>query len=174
MLFMGEEWAATTPFPFFSDYGGELAEAVRRGRAKQLAETGHVDEETLRRAPDPQAESTFLSAKLRWEELNDPRTHGAIRLVSADSGRPAGAHSAASGRARTLRNLSGPLRRPVRVRMGSEGWAAALPAGKSMRDGLQCVQASRSRRGAVAGGFATGSPQPWARGRCVGHSNPGQ
>ena len=71
MLFMGEEWAATTPFPFFSDYGGELAEAVRRGRVKQLAETGHVDEETLRRAPDPQAESTFLSAKLRWEELND-------------------------------------------------------------------------------------------------------
>jgi 1,4-alpha-glucan branching enzyme len=72
MLFMGEEWAATTPFPFFSDYGGELAEAVRRGRAKQLAQTSHVDEETLRRAPDPQAESTFLSAKLRWEDLNDP------------------------------------------------------------------------------------------------------
>ena len=72
MLFMGEEWAATTPFPFFSDYGGELGEAVRRGRVKQLSQTGHIDEETLRRAPDPQAESTFLSAKLRWEELNEP------------------------------------------------------------------------------------------------------
>lgn len=72
MLFMGEEWAATTPFPFFSDYGGELAEAVRRGRAKQLVDTIHVDEETLRRAPDPQAEATFLSAKLRWEDLSDP------------------------------------------------------------------------------------------------------
>ena len=72
MLFMGEEWAATTPFPFFSDFGGELAEAVRRGRAKQLADTIRADEETLRHAPDPQAEATFLSAKLRWEELNDP------------------------------------------------------------------------------------------------------
>ncbi len=72
MLFMGEEWAATTPFPFFSDYGGELGDAVRRGRAAQLAQTSQVDEETLRRAPDPQAESTFLSAKLRWEELNHP------------------------------------------------------------------------------------------------------
>ena len=72
MLFMGEEWAAATPFPFFSDYGGELAEAVRRGRAKQLAETSGVDNEKLRRAPDPQAESTFLSAKLRWEALNEP------------------------------------------------------------------------------------------------------
>jgi malto-oligosyltrehalose trehalohydrolase len=71
MLFMGEEWAANRPFPYFSDYGGELGEAVRRGRAKQLADTNHVDEETLRRAPDPQAESTFLSAKLRWEELSE-------------------------------------------------------------------------------------------------------
>jgi 1,4-alpha-glucan branching enzyme len=31
----------------------------------------HVDKETLRRAPDPQAESTFLSSKLHWEGLND-------------------------------------------------------------------------------------------------------
>lgn len=72
MLFMGEEWAASTPFPFFSDYGGQLAEAVRRGRAEQMARTLHADEETLWRAPDPQAESTFLSAKLHWEELDDP------------------------------------------------------------------------------------------------------
>jgi maltooligosyltrehalose trehalohydrolase len=72
MLFMGEEWAATSRFPFFSDYGGELAEAVRLGRARQLAQIGQVDERTLSQAPDPQAESTFLSAKLHWEELNDP------------------------------------------------------------------------------------------------------
>jgi malto-oligosyltrehalose trehalohydrolase len=78
MLFMGEEWAATTPFPFFSDYGGELGEAVRRGRARQLAEMSHVDEETMRRAPDPQAESTFLASKLRWEELNDPLHAGQL------------------------------------------------------------------------------------------------
>lgn len=67
MLFMGEEWGATAPFPFFSDFGGELAEAVRRGRCEQLAKTGASDEE-LARAPDPQAESTFLSAKLNWQE----------------------------------------------------------------------------------------------------------
>jgi maltooligosyltrehalose trehalohydrolase len=72
MLFMGEEWGASTPFPFFSDYGGGLAEAVRRGRFQQLAQTNTIDEATLGRAPDPQAKSTFLSAKLRWEELTDP------------------------------------------------------------------------------------------------------
>lgn len=71
MVFMGEEWAASAPFPFFSDYGGDLAEAVRRGRAEQMKRTGQGDEETLRRMPDPQAESTFLSAKLRWQELTE-------------------------------------------------------------------------------------------------------
>ena len=72
MLFMGEEWAATTPFPFFSDYGGELAEAVRRGRADQMRRTSRVDEKTVSRMPDPQEESTFLSARLSWQELEQP------------------------------------------------------------------------------------------------------
>jgi malto-oligosyltrehalose trehalohydrolase len=72
MLFMGEEWAATSPFPFFSDFGGELGEAVRRGRCEQIKRESHVDDATLARVPNPQAESTFLSAKLPWEELDDP------------------------------------------------------------------------------------------------------
>lgn len=71
MLFMGEEWSAATPFPFFSDYGAELAEAVRRGRVEQMKRTSDVNEETLSRMPDPQAEATFLSAKLRWNELEE-------------------------------------------------------------------------------------------------------
>lgn len=72
MLFMGEEWAASTPFPYFSDYGGELAEAVRQGRREQMKKTSNIDPASLDRAPDPQAESTFLSARLHWEELDQP------------------------------------------------------------------------------------------------------
>jgi malto-oligosyltrehalose trehalohydrolase len=72
MLFMGEEWATDTPFPFFSDYGGELGEAVRRGRYAQLLKTGQLKQGEEDRAPDPQAESTFRSAKLNWSELADP------------------------------------------------------------------------------------------------------
>jgi 1,4-alpha-glucan branching enzyme len=37
MLFMGEEWAATSPFPFFCDFGSELADAVRQGRREEFA-----------------------------------------------------------------------------------------------------------------------------------------
>lgn len=72
MLFMGEEWAASTPFPFFSDFGGELADMVRQGRREQLKKTGQLPhEKNLDAAPDAQAESTFLSAKLNWDELRD-------------------------------------------------------------------------------------------------------
>ena len=71
LLFMGQEWAASTPFPFFCDYHGALAEAVRKGRCDQLSKQDpapSVDE--LARAPDPQADSTLRSAQLRWDELN--------------------------------------------------------------------------------------------------------
>jgi 1,4-alpha-glucan branching enzyme len=69
MLFMGEEWAASQPFPFFCDFGGELAEAVRKGRRKEFAKFPEFKDEKVReRIPDPQAEATFASAKLDWDE----------------------------------------------------------------------------------------------------------
>ena len=37
MLFMGEEWGSKAPFPFFCDFKGDLAEAVRNGRRKEFA-----------------------------------------------------------------------------------------------------------------------------------------
>lgn len=66
MLFMGEEWAASTPFPYFCDLGPELGPLVTEGRAREFAAMGW-DEPT----PDPQAESTFRSAVLCWEENAD-------------------------------------------------------------------------------------------------------
>ena len=37
MLFMGEEWGSKTPFPFFCDFQGDLADAVRKGRRSEFA-----------------------------------------------------------------------------------------------------------------------------------------
>lgn len=72
MMFMGDEFGASTPFPYFCDFHGELAEAVRKGRREQLAkQEPRPDAETLERAPDPQAEATFRSAKLRWAEADE-------------------------------------------------------------------------------------------------------
>jgi len=64
MLFMGEEWSAKTPFPFFCDFNEELNEAVRQGRRKELSRLPGFDADD---APDPTAKATFESAKLSWQ-----------------------------------------------------------------------------------------------------------
>src|SRR5262249_14239860 len=63
LLFMGEEWGPTQPFPFFCDFSGDLAEAVRRGRRSEFAE---AYERLGSEWPDPLAEETFRSAVLDW------------------------------------------------------------------------------------------------------------
>ncbi|MDB5416543.1 MAG: treZ [Rubritepida sp.] len=70
MIFMGEEWAAAQPFPFFCDFGPELADAVRNGRREEFARFPEFQDPEMReRIPDPLAVSTFTSAKLAWEDL---------------------------------------------------------------------------------------------------------
>jgi malto-oligosyltrehalose trehalohydrolase len=70
MLFMGEEWGAAQPFPFFCDFGGELADAVRKGRRAEFARFPEfADPATRERIPDPLAEETFASARLRWDDI---------------------------------------------------------------------------------------------------------
>jgi malto-oligosyltrehalose trehalohydrolase/4-alpha-glucanotransferase len=70
MLFMGEEWGAAQPFPFFCDFGPDLADAVRRGRRGEFARFPEFKDPAMReRIPDPTAEDTFLSAKLAWNDL---------------------------------------------------------------------------------------------------------
>jgi malto-oligosyltrehalose trehalohydrolase len=73
MLFMGEEWAASTPFPYFCDFTGELAGAVRNGRLEQFATAEQRrDPQFIAAAPDPLSLETFQSAKLAWEEQRLP------------------------------------------------------------------------------------------------------
>jgi malto-oligosyltrehalose trehalohydrolase len=73
MLFMGEEWGSQQPFPFFCDFHGALGEAVRKGRREEFARFPEFQDESNRqRIPDPQAEATFFSAKLRWEDSGMP------------------------------------------------------------------------------------------------------
>jgi len=65
MIFMGEEWGATTPFQFFSFMpDAQLQEAVRRGRYAEFAEHGWDETDV----PDPNDEQTFQRSKLDWSE----------------------------------------------------------------------------------------------------------
>jgi len=73
MLFMGEEWGARQPFPFFCDFPGPLGDAVRTGRRKEFAKLPQFSDPVLREhIPDPQANATFESAKLRWADCEAP------------------------------------------------------------------------------------------------------
>ncbi|MCZ8379672.1 malto-oligosyltrehalose trehalohydrolase [Mycobacterium sp. CPCC 205372] len=66
MLFMGEEWASSSPFQFFSSHPEpELARATAEGRKAEFAEHGWDADEI----PDPQDPETFLRSKLDWDEV---------------------------------------------------------------------------------------------------------
>lgn len=72
MLFMGEEWAASTPFLFFCDFGDDLAPLVTEGRRAEFAKFPEFsDPGTRDRIPDPVAEETFRASALDWDELDD-------------------------------------------------------------------------------------------------------
>lgn len=66
LLFMGEEYGETQPFLFFTDFHGDLAKAVREGRAKEF--TGHAGHDE--NVPDPNAEETFTRSKLDWAKTH--------------------------------------------------------------------------------------------------------
>jgi maltooligosyltrehalose trehalohydrolase len=76
MLFMGEEWGSKLPFPFFCDFEGDLAQAVRNGRKREYkwAYDKYGDE-----VPDPLDPATFRSAILDWDTRDAPA--GAKRLA---------------------------------------------------------------------------------------------
>ena len=78
MLFMGEEWGSKAPFPFFCDFEGDLAEAVRNGRRKEFAGVyaKYGDE-----IPDPLDPLTFQSAILDWQSLNEQAGRKRLALV---------------------------------------------------------------------------------------------
>jgi maltooligosyltrehalose trehalohydrolase len=70
MLFMGQEFGASSPFQFFTDHNPELGKLVTEGRRREFqAFSAFADPATREQIPDPQAESTFLASKLRLSEI---------------------------------------------------------------------------------------------------------
>ncbi|HEX7002877.1 MAG TPA: malto-oligosyltrehalose trehalohydrolase [Trueperaceae bacterium] len=74
LLFMGQEWAASTPFYYFTDHQGELGALVSEGRREEFADFEFGDE-----VPDPQDEKTFRRSRLAWEELERPPHAATLR-----------------------------------------------------------------------------------------------
>ncbi|MEU0792693.1 malto-oligosyltrehalose trehalohydrolase [Amycolatopsis sp. NPDC005961] len=69
MVFMGEEWAASTPWQFFASFPDpELADAVRTGRRREFARHGWGESDV----PDPMDPATVERSRLDWTEVDTP------------------------------------------------------------------------------------------------------
>jgi maltooligosyltrehalose trehalohydrolase len=64
LLFQGEEWAASSPFQYFTDHGGELGRLVTEGRRREFAAFDWSPDDV----PDPEDPATFERSILRWDE----------------------------------------------------------------------------------------------------------
>jgi maltooligosyltrehalose trehalohydrolase len=68
MLFQGEEWAASTPFQYFTELGdAHLRKAVTNGRRREFRAFGWPPDSI----PDPQALATFERSILKWDEVQE-------------------------------------------------------------------------------------------------------
>ncbi len=149
LLFMGQEWAASSPFLFFSDHEGELGETVRLGRRDEFKSfAAFADREVRDLIPDPQAASTFERSKLVWEErTKEPhrRVHALcrelIRLRRSDRvlSAPSGwddFEATAQGRLEITRRNGEHARRLIvsfaneERRVETSGWRALLASGR--------------------------------------------
>jgi maltooligosyltrehalose trehalohydrolase len=84
LLFMGQEWAASTPFLFFTDHKPDLGKLVTKGRRHEFGGFSAFSDPAVReRIPDPQAIETFDASRLRWSERNDETHAGTLRLHRA-------------------------------------------------------------------------------------------
>ena len=69
MLFMGQEFGATTPFRFFADHSGKLAADVHAGRRGFLSQfPSYATREAQVRVPDPADPRTFAESRLDHRE----------------------------------------------------------------------------------------------------------
>ncbi len=84
LLFMGQEWAASSPFLYFTDHNPELGRLVTEGRRREFASfRAFSSPEARERIPDPQAPATFARSRLNWDERTAEPHASVLRLTAA-------------------------------------------------------------------------------------------
>jgi maltooligosyltrehalose trehalohydrolase len=157
MIFQGEEWAASSPFLYFTNHTDpELGRIVLEGRRSEFSAFGWAPESV----PDPQAPQTFRRSKLDWSELDRAphsdvlrwyrdlialrrRIDGDVRVDFSESERwirmDRGDTSVVCNLAETQRTIpaSGDILAASRPGVQSDGRRAVLPPESAaiMRDG---------------------------------------
>ncbi|NVN87600.1 MAG: malto-oligosyltrehalose trehalohydrolase [Rhodopseudomonas sp.] len=78
MLFMGEQWGSQASFPFFCDFQGDLADAVRNGRRREFAGAYAKYGDDI---PDPLSDAAFRSAVLDRDARHSAAGRRRLHLV---------------------------------------------------------------------------------------------
>jgi maltooligosyltrehalose trehalohydrolase len=155
LLFMGEEWGSQRPFPFFCDFKGALADAVRKGRREEFKRLSNGAADCM---PDPLRIETFCSAVLDWDAraMDEGRRRLALvrNLLTTRAGM---AHELAHAKFGAAH-----CEKPVLI----VSWS--LPAGKSLdlvanlSHEAAAFPRAFSRGRPLWGGAASEQLQPWA------------
>lgn len=81
MLFMGQEWSASSPYLFFADHNEDLGRKITEGRRKEFALFPEFSTPAIReKIPDPQQAATFSASKLKWGEIDQEAHAATLRL----------------------------------------------------------------------------------------------
>lgn len=81
LLFMGQEWGASSPFLFFTDHEPGLGRRVTEGRREEFRRfAAFADPAARGRIPDPQSAATFEASRLDWDEREREPHAGLLRL----------------------------------------------------------------------------------------------
>lgn len=84
LIFMGQEWAASTPFLYFTDHHDDLGKLVTEGRRKDFDRFEEFrDPKIAAQIPDPQALETFQKSKLDWAEVEQEDHAPVLNLYRA-------------------------------------------------------------------------------------------
>ncbi len=112
MVFMGDEFGASTPFLYFAQWEGDLRQAVREGRQREFSH----EVPPGRELPDPCDVASLQASQLRWDEAASPKGLARSRLVQARAAGTAAMAPAAGGQPaggrphRRARGRAGPAR----------------------------------------------------------------
>lgn len=150
LLFMGQEWSASTPFQYFTDLEPALGKLVTEGRRGEFADFPEFSgEEATVRIPDPQAPSTHAASRLNWSERSEP-AHAAVSslyraLLALRLDHPAlGASRETSGDAEAPDDGSLVVRR---AEQGEVFWVAARLKGSGSIDLAPLAHARADEQG---------------------------
>ena len=84
LLFMGQEWACSSPFLYFTDHHDELGRLVTAGRREEFKRfAAFADPAQREQIPDPQAAATFERSRLDWSERAREPHASVLRLHAA-------------------------------------------------------------------------------------------